>query len=84
MDTLIGQVVTGVRDNPLTNYGVDDGRRRQEVDEAYGYTLTTSKGYCDIIFRNPSNGYYGGGIDKGEVMITLPPHMMRITDDYKA
>lgn len=26
----------------------------------YGYKLKTKKGYCDIEFRNESNGYYGG------------------------
>lgn len=33
---------------------------RQDVDTLYGYTLKTVQGYCDINFRNSSNGYYGG------------------------
>lgn len=52
--------------NLLTN----DGRTRQESDQVYGYQLefTSSNGSlygsnrsnCDVIFRNSSNGYYGG------------------------
>lgn len=48
-----------------------DGRTRQEFDQLYGYNIKTgstpaayygSNGTsCDIIFRNSSNGYYGGG-----------------------
>lgn len=47
-----------------------DGRTRQEFDQAYGYNVkadSTNTMYysgngtsCDIIFRNSSNGYYGG------------------------
>ncbi len=40
-----------------------DGRCRQEVDQYYGFKLITNRGFCDIIFRNSSNGYYGGSID---------------------
>jgi hypothetical protein len=39
---------------------VDDGRTRDEVDDFYGIKLTTDKGSTEIIFRNSSNGYYGG------------------------
>lgn len=31
-----------------------------EVLESYCLTLITKKGHCDIIYRNESNGYYGG------------------------
>lgn len=38
----------------------DDGRGRQECDQAYGIKITTDKGIGEVIFRNSSNGYYGG------------------------
>lgn len=38
----------------------DDGRTRQESDEVYGYKLRTSGGVVTLVFRNSSNGYYGG------------------------
>lgn len=46
-----------------------DGRTRQEYDQVYGFKITLEKSSsyrygpgesCDIIFRNSSNGYYGG------------------------
>ena len=30
---------------------------------AYGITLKTEKGYCDIEYRNENNGYYGGSCE---------------------
>lgn len=44
----------------LSNYNINDGRGRQEYDEVYGYRLMTRLGTCDFVFRNSSNGYYGG------------------------
>jgi hypothetical protein len=37
-----------------------DDRTRQEYDEAYGIRITTTGGVLDIVYRNSSNGYYGG------------------------
>ena len=34
-----------------------------DVIKHYGYTVTTPMGYFDILFRNSSNGYYGGSLD---------------------
>lgn len=41
---------------------------RQEDDELYGYTLTIHSEYgsdrfADIVYRNSSNGYYGGSCE---------------------
>ena len=38
----------------------NDDRTRQEYDQAYGYELVTDKGVVTLVFRNSSNGYYGG------------------------
>lgn len=37
-----------------------DHRTRQEYDQAYGYAVYTTKGVLTLVFRNSSNGYYGG------------------------
>lgn len=37
-----------------------DGRSRQESDSFYGFRIFTAKGCCDFVYRNSSNGYYGG------------------------
>jgi hypothetical protein len=60
-----------------------DGRSRQEVDSAYGYTVTTEKGQASIVFRNSSNGYYGGDMKE----MTEEPQGCKwseITDDWSA
>src|SRR3970282_1185089 len=38
----------------------DDNRTRQQYDSAYGYKIFTDLGVIDLVFRNSSNGYYGG------------------------
>ena len=40
----------------------DDERTRQQEDLAYSLKITTEGGILDIIYRNSSNGYYGGDI----------------------
>jgi hypothetical protein len=53
--------VIGIEIKDLPNAEADeDAERDQECIQRYGYTLKTKKGYCDIEFRNASNGYYGG------------------------
>jgi hypothetical protein len=47
-------------DMSAIGYGVDDGRSRQDSDSAYGMKITSDRGICDIVYRNSSNGYYGG------------------------
>lgn len=63
LNALRGQVVRRVEELPLTDYNTEDGRGRQEVDQVYGYKIVTDQGWTDIIFRNSSNGYYGGWIE---------------------
>lgn len=82
VNALIDMIVRSASEIDLKNYNVNDGRCRQEEDTAYGYKLTTDRGYVDIIFRNSSNGYYGGWLKlyKG----TLPDIMKAITNDWQA
>lgn len=39
-----------------------DRRSRQDEDQIYGVALTTEKGTATLVFRNSSNGYYGGDL----------------------
>lgn len=83
ISNIIGVAVNKVEKIDLTDYNVEDGRTRQEYDEAYGYKLTTNKGTAEIIFRNSSNGYYGGEIYLYKV--DTPVDLTQIcSDDWKA
>jgi hypothetical protein len=54
---------------------------RQEYDRVLFHRIKTEKGWCSFEFRNSSNGYYGGSLDKED---TLPDdvEMQDITDDF--
>lgn len=87
VSALIGGVVMEVEEAvPETYKPEEDGRTRQEEDEAYGWKITTDKGYADIIYRNSSNGYYGGW----SYLMENPPSaealnsFTKITDDWHA
>ena len=56
----IGQTVRDVEDVELPDYNVDDGRCRDMEDVVYCYRIRTDGGVMDVVFRNSSNGYYGG------------------------
>lgn len=82
-----------------TVYLPDDERSRQDMDRAYGIKLTTDKGTVTLVYRNSSNGYYGGTIYLegtqpswvGERRPALPPEIglhseiwREITEDWSA
>lgn len=50
----------------------------------YGIKITTDKGYASIVFRNESNGYYGGYLRDVEFLDKLAPNFREITDDWSA
>jgi len=79
VDCLIGFTVISVESVELND--VFDERTRQEHDEVYGYKIKTNKGYVDIIYRNSSNGYYGGDCEFGG---KPTKNMVEITDDWNA
>ena len=80
--SMLGGTVQTVEEVSMEGYNVEDGRTRQDSDEAYGYKLTTDKGYADIVFRNSSNGYYGGSI--GPLRGEPPEGVTAIEDDWHA
>lgn len=57
--------VRSVEEIPLPVHQ-NDGRTRQEFDQAYGYRIWTNRGDVFFAFRNSSNGYYGGFCGLGE------------------
>lgn len=81
VSALLGGTVTTAQEISMDGYNVNDGRCRQEEDAAYGIKITTNKGYADIVYRNSSNGYYGGWIGLSSF---IPKDMTEITDDWSA
>jgi hypothetical protein len=61
----------------------EDGRSRQDEDQAYGLRINTDHGSCDLIFRNSSNGYYGGTC-LPQWVSSLPDGVTPITRDWRA
>ena len=79
VSALLGGTVLEAEDVELPE--VVDGRTRQEYDQFYGVKLRTDKGYADIVYRNSSNGYYGGNLVVGK---DRPENLTPITDDWRA
>jgi hypothetical protein len=61
----------------------EDTRTRQESDVAYGIRLTTDAGVCDIVYRNSSNGYYGGWASLAKELPDIASWKV-IADDWQA
>lgn len=61
---LVGYVITSVEFVDLPPPSKADKRSRSEVDEIYGLKIFTTRGiHAYLIFRNSSNGYYGGWVN---------------------
>lgn len=66
-DQVAGKVIERVEDDLPEGYDVEDGRCKQEFDSAYGIVLIAGDGSrTRLVYRNSSNGYYGGWISKVE------------------
>lgn len=80
---LLGEVITTAQHVHMPDASQDD-RSRQDFDSFYGIRLTTPKGDVDIVYRNSSNGYYGGSLTGPS---DRPPEqgvLHDITDDWRA
>lgn len=81
---LLGQQVIAVEILDVPKEMETPDRTRQEDDAYYGIRIKTKLGDCDIIYRNSSNGYYGGSeykmtLEEGDELEWEP-----ITDDWQA
>jgi hypothetical protein len=82
VDCLLGGTIATINEIEMDKLP-DDGRGREEEDLYYSIKITTNMGVTDIIWRNSSNGYYGGSL----VLVSEVPgevNMKMVTEDYKA
>lgn len=63
VDFLINHSVSEVKSVYLPEPAIGDPHGRQESDMFYGIIINTEAGTSTIVFRNSSNGYYGGRYD---------------------
>jgi hypothetical protein len=82
VSALLDSTVLEVENTDLLE--TEDGRTRQEYDRFYGVKLKTTKGYVDIVYRNSSNGYYGGEIEYKAQGLPEGCELTPITDDWSA
>lgn len=82
VEALLERKVVSVESVELPDIQTDS---EYELIQAYGYKITTSKGYCDLVFRNSSNGYYGGSLELEENPKFDPTrNWFKIMDDWSA
>lgn len=82
--SILGKVVTGIYEPDFTKYDVEDGRCRQECDQYYGFRIMCEENWCDIMFRNSSNGYYGGWIEKFDSSFEKESFEIVSSDSWKS
>jgi len=87
VEALLGATVTCVEGIEIEV--MQDDRCRQNEDKFYDVKLTTTKGIATIVYRNSSNGCYGGScelIERGswrEIKAIVECNT-RITEDWRA
>ena len=66
-ELLIGAIVTMCESLDLESPKIPQypPSERQEYDKSYGWAIHGTKGTATVIYRNSSNGYYGGSLDIG-------------------
>jgi len=62
-ENIINEWIIGIEEKPAYGFLIEEHLCERNTVTIYGYTLKTNKGYCDIEFRNESNGYYGGSCE---------------------
>ena len=83
-EVMAGCVVQSVCEIEMPDvYLPDFEPQHEEVVKWYGVEVKTEKGTCRIVFRNESNGYYGGDVSEcsSEKMPSGP--WKQVTEDWE-
>lgn len=83
---ILGQKITEVKEIDLEpgEAPIRKGTSEDDHEQIYGIHITSEKGTCTIIFRNHSNGYYGGSIMSIHHDIPANTKIWNITEDWSA
>jgi hypothetical protein len=84
IDSLLGATVAtfsemNLPENLINHF--DSNYSGGESNQFYGIRIITNKGYCAIVFRNESNGYYGGSCSRGINTTPTVANLIPITKD---
>lgn len=90
VEALLGKTVISTEDIMINNVfprneydeTIDEHGNAHEYLQSYGVKLTTTAGRAQIEYRNSSNGYYGGWMNEGDVLESLPPHTTMLIEDF--
>lgn len=86
VSNILGEVITEIEEKSL---GARDTWREDECIAYYGFTFKSRLGVFDLVFRNESNGYYGGFIvaftsNCMDIPASIPAGARKITEDWTA
>lgn len=79
VQAVLGSTVTRVEDIPMPDVGDGAGNFDEKV-QLYGIKVTTTSGVLDVVFRNESNGYYGGWCQAAALRDTT--NWQQLTQDW--
>lgn len=63
IDYLLNSTIVSIEDVDMSSLNIGNHPEHDYL-QVYGIKIKTNKGYADIEFRNSSNGYYGGSIER--------------------
>lgn len=78
-DALFGGKVVSTEEETIDSF--DEG---YDYIQVYGIRIVTDKGRAVIEFRNSSNGYYGGWVNRGSREDSVPVGLKQIQDDWNS
>lgn len=78
-EALFGGIVVSTEEETIDSF--DEG---YDYIQVYGIKIVTNKGRAVVEFRNSSNGYYGGWVNNGFRLDSVPNGVSPIQDDWSA